>query len=697
MKKLLYSILFAASAMSASAQMTVDRSKQPKPGPAPVIDLKNPETFTLPNGMTVLVVENHKLPRVSATLSIDMGPVREGEKSGVMSLMGQMMAEGTKSMDKAKFDESIDLIGADVNLFSSGGSVTALTRYFSQAFLLMSDAIKEPAFPQESFEKLQKQTLTNLKSGEKSATAISGRVVNALNYGKRTAMGEFETEETVKAITLEDIRDFYKRYITPSRSYLTFVGDITAGKAKELATKAFGSWTGRKLPVPEVANAANVEKTEIDFVDVPTAVQGELAVTNLINNPLSGKDYHALLLANQILGGGAESKLFMNLREKHGFTYGSYSRTGEGRFQGLFKTSAQVRSEKADSAVVEMLNEIDNMRNGKITDQELASAKAKYNGSFALKMEDPANTATYATNILINGLEKDFYRTFLQKVNAVTVADIQRVAKKYYLKDNARIVIVGNGSKILPNLERLGYSIKLFDKYAEPIANKPKDTKVGESDKNTDAVTAFSIISDYLKAIGGKEEAMKLTSVKADLSLSVQGMTLPGTMVRMAPNKEHITLKMGENVVMERMFDGVKGFQAQMGQKADFDTSEIKEALDDKALIPQLYYISNEFKTSYLGVDKVNDEGAYKIKVIKPSGKTITEYYSMKSGLLLRTESVESQGGQEISVTTDYSDYRKVGNLMFPFTFTQSAGGQDLEFKSSEIKINEGVSDADFK
>lgn len=698
MNKILYTLFFAASAFTGTAQIKIDRSVPPKPGPAPVIEFKNPATFTLPNGMTVLVVENHKLPKVSATFSIDAGPIKEGEKAGVLQLMGGMLGEGTKSMPKAKFDESIDLLGADVNLFASGGSVSALTRYFNQAFMLMADAVKEPAFPQESFDKLQKQTLTSLKSGERSASTISGRVVSALGYGKRTAMGEFVTEESVKSLKLDDVKDAYKNYITPSRSYLVFVGDITEGKAKELATRAFGSWAGRKLPVPEVANVDNVEKTEIDFVDVPTAVQGELSVTNLINNPMSGKDYHALLIANQILGGGAEAKLFMNLREKHGFTYGSYSNTGNGRFQTQFKTSAQVRSEKADSAVVEMLNEIDNMRNGKITEEELASAKAKYNGSFALKMEDPANTATYATNILINGLEKDFYRTFLQKINALTVADIQKVAQKYYKKDQARIVIVGNGSKILPNLDRLGYPVKLYDKYAEPIANKPKETNVKESVKNSEAVTAFSIINDYLKAIGGKEEAAKLTTLKTVLNMDFQGRTINGVELRMAPNKQRTTMKMGEMVVFETVFDGAKGYQAQMGQKKDMDTTEIKEAKDDKAIIPQVYYITNEYNTSYLGVEKTNGEDAYKIKITKPSGKVSTEYYSTKTSLLIREESSEKgPDGSESSVSTDYSDYKKVGALMFPFQMTQSQGEMQFVITVKEIKVNEGVSEGDFK
>ncbi len=698
MNKILYTLFFAAAGLTASAQ-TIDRTKAPKAGPAPVIEFKSPETFTLPNGMTVLVVENHKLPKVSATLSIDAGPVLEGSKAGVLDLMGQMLAEGTKSMPKAKFDESIDLLGADVNLFANGGSTSALTRYFNQAFMLMADALKDPAFPQESFEKLQKQTITGLKSGERSASTISGRVVGALSYGKKTAMGEFVTEESVKNLTLEDIKEAYKKYITPSRSYLTFVGDITPGKAKELVTRAFGTWTGRKLSLPQIPNAENVGTTEIDFIDVPTAVQGELSVTNLINNPMGGADYHALLLANQILGGGAESKLFMNLREKHGFTYGSYSNTGNGRFQTQFKSSAQVRSEKADSAIVEMMREIDNMRTGNITDEELAIAKAKYNGSFAIGMEDPARTATYATNILINNLPKDFYRTFLQKVNAVTKEDIQKVSKKYYDKDKSRIVVVGNGSKILPNLTRLGYPIKQYDKYADPVVEKPKETNVKESDKNTDAVTAFSIVNDYLKAIGGKDEAKKLTSTKSTISITIpNGPTLSGVELKMAPGKHFTQMKMGEMVVYETSFNGTKGYTAQAGQpKKDMDTTEIKESLDEKSIIPQVNYISNEFKTSYLGIGKSGTEDCYKIKITKPSGKVSTEYYSMKTGLLLKEESTETENGAETAVTVEYADYKKVGNLMFPFSITQISGEQELPIKVSEIKLNEGVTDADFK
>ncbi len=696
MKKIIIVALAALFTTNSFAQK-IDRSKQPKPGAAPTITFKDPVIFNLANGMTVIVVENHKLPKVRASLNIDAGPVKEGAKAGVMDLMGQMLSEGTANMAKDKFDEAVDGIGADIGLSWNGGSASALTRYFDKAVMLMADGLQNPSFPQASFDKLQKQTISGLKSNEKSASAIAGRVSMALMYGKTTAMGEFTTEESVKALTLADIKDAYKNYITPSRSYLTFVGDITPVAAKTLAEKAFGKWTGKKLELPTMPQMQNPEKTEIDFVDLPTAVQGEVTVGNLINNPLSSPDYHALIVANNILGGGAEAKLFMNLREKHGFTYGSYSSVGNGRFQSIFKATAAVRTEKVDSAVNEMFKEIINMRDGKITNEELAIVKAKYNGSFALGMENPATAATYASNILINNLPKDFYRTFLQKINTVTIDDIKRVSKNYFNESNSRIVIVGNGKKILPALMRLGFPIKKYDRYADPVVDAPKDITVKETATNTDAISAFSVIESYIKAIGGKAEVEKVTAISATLTMDAFGRSFEGTDKRMNPNKAVIEIKMGAITAMKNVFDGTTGYQNQMGKKTDMDLDEVKEAKDDKGVIPQLFYNGADYKTEYVGTGKIGDEQTYRLKVIMPSGRTSVQEYSVKTGLLLHEETTSHQEGADVPMTVDYKDYRKVGNIMLPFEITRNVGGQEIPFKYTAIKINEGVSELDFK
>ena len=691
-------IMIAAGALLmqyAQAQTKIDRTKQPKPGPAPVLTIKDPIKYILPNGITVLVVENHSLPKVSANYLIDIGPITEGSKAGITNLMGSMLNEGTKTMPKAVFDESVEKLGANVSLSSGGGSASALTRYFKDAFTLMGQALKEPAFTQESFDKLKTQEITSLKSNEKSAKTIAGRVDNALAYGKTHPNGEFETEEGIQALTLQDVKDAYSKYVTPSRGYLTIIGDITPADAKALATQVLGSWKGATLTLPNLPEVANPAKTEIDVVDVPSAVQSEINVMNLIVLKKNNPDYFPAILASYILGGGAESRLFMNLREKHGFTYGAYSSLGSGRFQETFEASASVRNAKVDSAVTEILNEIKRIRTDKVTDEELNTAKALYNGSFALGLEDPARMATFASNILINDLPADFYKTYLQKVNAVTADDILRVAQKYFNYDNTRIVIVGGTSQFMDGLKKSGYPIKTYDKYANPVIEGAQTAAMPD-------VKPADVIKGYIDAIGGIAELKKVTSYTITSDMAMQGMKLNVSQKKMAPNKESMTITMGGNTVMKETFDGDKGYQQQMGNKKDLTADEIAQKKVFTSLTEQLDYLTNPaFKLAVKGIQKVNGADAYQLSVTDPTGKTSTEYYDVKSKLLVKNESTTVTNNVSVSATVDFGDYRKVGNVMFPYkqTITQSAGGQDQTFAMTvtDVKVNTGVTADDFK
>ncbi len=285
MKKTIITAFSLLVAFGISAQEKIDRTKQPKAGPAPVISVGEPATYKLANGITVLVVEDHRLPKISATYFIDQGPITEGIKAGGFDIMGNMLSEGTTTKTKAQFDEAVEQMGADVNLSGSSATTSALERYFAKAFMLMAEALRHPAFPQESFDKIKSQTLTGLKANEKNAKAISARVVNALAFGPSHPNGEFETEESVKALTLEDIKKLYKQYVTPSRGYLTFVGDIKPLDAKVLAENALGDWKGASLTLTKLKTVINPLKAEVDIVDVPNAVQSEITVSNLVDLP----------------------------------------------------------------------------------------------------------------------------------------------------------------------------------------------------------------------------------------------------------------------------------------------------------------------------------------------------------------------------------------------------------------------------
>lgn len=690
MKKIFILALTGLFAHSVMAQK-LDRSQKPKPGPAPTITFADPAIYKLPNGITVLVVENHKLPKVTATYSIDAGPITEGAKAGVMSLMGGMLSEGTTKKTKAQFDEAIDLMGADVNVSSSGGSASSLTRYFNDTFMLMAEALRNPSFPKESFEKLKSQTLTGIKSNERSAKAISGRVVNALSYGVNHPIGEFVSEQSVNSITLDDVKAAYSKYVTPSRGYLTFVGDITPAAAKALATKAFGDWKGASLTLPKLAPVSNPNQTEIDLIDVPTAVQAEITVTNLVELPLSSPDYHAVLLADQILGGGADAKLFTNLREKHGFTYGAYSSTGSGRFQAKFSASAAVRNEKVDSAVVEFLREINIMRTEKVSAEDLQNAKNLYNGTFALGLENPARMASFALNIMINDLPKDFYRTYLKKINAVTQEDVLRVSQKYFGHDNARIVVVGKQEDILPGLKKLGYAVKLYDKYANPV----DEAVVAAVPKKTPA----EVISSYINAIGGEAELKKVNTIVSTGDFEVQGQRLNASAKLMAPNLESTVISMGGTTVMKDAFDGTTGIKVQGPSTISYTPEELKEKKTRKGMFEQLYYTAAELEDG--GISKVGDVPAYKITVTPAAGSKKTEYYDAKTGLLIKEERTIKSAGKDQAVTIIYSEYKKVGNVLMPYRVVQIVPMGDATMEMTvvlkDVKINTPLTAADFK
>lgn len=694
MKRYLLSIIGIMILHSVQAQV-IDRSHQPAAGPAPVLTLKDPVISRLPNGITLLVVEDHRFPKVSAALSIDAGPVTEGPKAGMMALMGGMLGEGTRTMPKAVFDEAIEKLGAEVSLNSSGGSASALTRYFKSSFILMGQALKDPAFAQASFDKLKSQAITNFKSQSKSSPAIASRLVHALSYGKNHPEGEFETEESLNSITLQDVKNAYHTYITPSRAYLTIIGDIKPADAEVLAKQVFGTWKGALLKLPVLDLVANPAKTEIDMINMPDAVQAEISMINLVDLKKNDPDYFPALLANYILGGGAESRLFMNLREKHGYTYGSYSGLGSGRFQTLFQAEASVRNAKADSAVREMMSEVRRIRAEKVSDEELKNAKALYNGSFALGLEDPARTATFASNILINDLPADFYKTYLQRVNAVTADDIQRVAIKYMNYDNTRIVIVGNTAEIPDNFKKSGFNVKLYDAYANPVT-QTSASALPSSVKPSD------IIKDYIQATGGMEALKKLNSYTQTLTMSMQGMSLNVVSKKMAPNKELMTVSMGGNTMMKTLFDGEKGYQQQMGAKKDLTAEEIASKKVFTSLTEQVDFLNNPaFKLVLKGIEKINGSDAYQVLITDPAGKTSVHYYDVKSKFLVKIETTTTTNNTPVKQTVELSDYRKVGNLLFPYkqTITVAAGAatQSFDMLVSDIKLNTGVAETDFK
>lgn len=666
----------------------IDRSIQPEAGPAPKINLGKPETFTLKNGLKVLVVENHKLPRVSMTLSMDNPPHIEGEKTGVSALMGLILGEGTTSTPKDKFNEEIDYLGADLSFFSSGASANTLSKYYPRVMELMAEGALSPNFTQEEFDKNKERSLEGLKASEKDIAQNARRIGKALNYGKDHPYGEFITKKFISALTLNDVKTYYQDFFVPQNAYLVVVGDVETKEVKKLVKKYFKNWEKKQLPLEKIPQVNNVAQTQVNFVDFPNAVQSEVQVTNTIKLKKTDPDYFPALMANKILGGGGEARLFLNLREDKGYTYGAYSSTGDDKYIARFVASASVRNAVTDSAVVAFLDELHRIRVEKVSAEELKNAKAKYTGDFVLALERPSTIARYALNIETDDLPENFYETYLEKINAVTAEDIQRVAQKYFKVDNARIVVVGKGSEVIENLEKLTHNgekipVKYFDRDANP-SEKPVYKKEIPQD-----MTAGKVFEMYEKAIGGKDAVNTVNSVFIKAEAEIQGQKLDLEIKNTTSGKSSTIVSMGGNNMRKQIFDGENGFLVVQGQKVPFTKEQKLAVKAESHPFPEL--ISSD--VTLTGIENINGEDAYEIKL----SETVKAYYGMTSGLKLQVVQIVQQGPQTMTVPITYGDYKEVDGVKFPFTISQSMGTMTLNFKVSDILINEGVSESDFE
>ena len=690
MKTKFYTILaFLFVTVSITAQ--IDRSQQPKPGPAPKISLEKPTEYELKNGLKILIVENHKLPRVSYNLTIDRDPIIEGDKAGVTSLLGSMLGNGTTNISKDDFNEEVDFLGARLNFGFSGGFASSLTKYSDRILQLLADAAMNPLLTSEEFDKEKDKLLEGLKSQAKSVDAVAGRVGGALAYGTEHPYGEFVTEETVNSVSFDDIQSYFTKYFGPNDAYLVVIGDVNTKEVYKRIKKYFGKWkkaSDISSFVPE-ANQ-NVEALEINFVDMPNAVQSNISITSNVKLKMSDPDYHAVLIANKIFGGGFNSYLNMNLREANGWTYGARSSVGTDKYISRFSAGAAVRNAVTDSAIVETIKEIKRFQSEPVEASALANAKAKYVGDFVLALERPSTIAQYAISTKINELPEDFYATYLEKINAVSIEDVQRVANKYFTADNARFIVVGKGSEVVANLEKLGISIKYFDKYANPT-EKPEFSK-----PIPEGVTASSVMASYIEAIGGKAAVESVQTMLFNAEVTIEGAPFKPTAVikAMAPNKSSMEMSIaGMGTIMKQKFDGATGYAEQQGMKQPMSEEDVAEQASQKGLFPEAHYTADEIEL--MSLSDLDGTDVYKIKV-----KGVSEsfrYYDANSGLLLREEATEEAQGQSITTITVHSDYRAVDGVMIPFGRKITAGPQVFGFNASEVVVNSGVTEADFK
>ena len=459
----------------ATAQGTVDRTKPPELGPPPRVSLPPIVTRQLANGLRLMIVEQHELPLADFVLIIGSGGTADpAGKTGVANLTAAMLREGTTTRKSLDIADQTSFLG--ISLFpqasweSSTLSLHTPTAQLDSSLALFADVALHPSFPANEFERIKKNRLTELLQLRDQGPAIANLVFPAILYGNAHPYGSplIGTEATVTPLTTADLQSYYQANFKPNNATLIVVGDVNPNQVEQKISLLLGGWQRGDVPQLTYVEPPKSSATTIYLVDKPGAAQSSFRI-GAVGVPRSTKDYFALTVMNTILGGSFTSRLNQNLREARGYTYGAASRFDMRRAAGPFTASAEIVSAKSDSALLEFMKELNGIRQS-VPGDELSRAKRYLQLQLPGNFETTQQIAAALVPVALYGLPLDYYNNYVQNIEAVTQADVARVAQQYINPGSLAIVIVGDRKTIEQALKSTNVGpISIRDIAGQPI------------------------------------------------------------------------------------------------------------------------------------------------------------------------------------------------------------------------------------
>jgi predicted Zn-dependent peptidase len=448
--------------------MTIDRSIAPQPGPPRPYHFPHVVRRTLDNGLRLLVAENHNAPLVSVRSLVRSGADYDTpDLAGLASLTAELLDEGAGTRDAVRLAEDLGLLGASLgsgaDWDASYISVDSLSRNFADSFAIFADVNRQPMLPESSLERVQSERLMELLQQRDEPASIAGKRFSNLIYGNgtygNTVLGN---PESVARIKVDDVRRFYATHFVPNNGSIVIAGDVNAETALDAASRFFADWPAAELPPRPEISPKTFDANRIYLIDRPTAVQSEIRIGH-IGIARSTEDYFALSVMNALLGGVFNSRINLNLREKHGYTYGARSMFAFRRQAGPFVVSAPVRNEVTRESVTEVLAELRRIRTGDIETGELEDTKNYMMGSFPSTVQSAGDIAGRLLDMELYDLPTDYFDRYRENIGAISKSDVEHVAQKYIDPESVIIVIVGNASQIREPLGTLGMPIHELD------------------------------------------------------------------------------------------------------------------------------------------------------------------------------------------------------------------------------------------
>lgn len=461
MKKLFLSVVIALASVGLVAQAP-DRSKPPAVGPAPALKLPQIQKRQLSNGLPVWIVEMHEVPVAQVNLIVMAGTADDpAGKYGIASLTTAMLTEGAGSRASLEIADAIDFLGADLGassaIDSSAIRLHVPVARLAEALPIMADVALHPTFPKDELERLRQQRLTSLIQSRDDAATIAALAFSRVLYGQTHRFGTatMGTADSIKAFTVDDLRSFYAATFRPDNATLLIVGDVTPDKVLPIVETSFGGWkpSGQRPTHPQFPTVPARARREVYLVDKPAAPQSQIRIGS-VAVPRSTPDYFPIQVANTILGGSFSSRLNMNLRETHGYTYGASSAFDMRIQPGPFFAAAGVQTDKTSESLTEFFKELNGILQPVPAD-ELARAKNYVSLRFPGGFETTGDISRRLEEVLTYHLPDDYFSRYVPSINAVTSSDVQRVARTYIQPDKLAVVVVGDRKVIEPGIRGL--------------------------------------------------------------------------------------------------------------------------------------------------------------------------------------------------------------------------------------------------
>jgi predicted Zn-dependent peptidase len=687
-------ILFVFAFIPAVVFGQIDRSKRPEPQTAAVLNIKDSEVFKLSNGITVILSENHKLPRVSFDLVMNGTPQIEGEKAGVSDMFSSLFLNGTTNRTKDQLDGEIDFIGASLNASENSLSLSCLTKHMDKGLELMVDVLNNVNFPETEFERIKKLMNSQLVNTKSDPDGMASNVEFKVNFPNHP-FGDVMTETSLNAINREDIIEYYKTNFTPDNCFLVIVGDITKEKATDIAQNYFENWQGQPAIRTAIGKGDFHRGNQVYFVKKQGAVQSAIRITFPIDIKTGDANQIPLTVTNNLLGGrGFGTRLMQNLREDKAYTYGCYSSLNITENGSWVSISGNFRNEVTDSAIAEIMYEIQRISEEPVNPEELELTKSTMNGSFSRSLESAQTIARFALNVIRYNLEKDYYKNYLKRLENVSISTVQEMAKTYLTFQNANIVVVGS-EDILDQLKKFDSdgNITILDAFGAPVEEMiPADITKEE------LIKAYILKTTSSKNIKeAKKKIKKIKTVNQISSLSTEQFPFPISMTELwvAPNKQARKVE-AQGMVFEKFyFDGKSGKMSVQGMNKDLTQDEIDSYSKNEGLFPELNIQKQYLSSELIGIEKVNNVSCYVLKTTNDQSEKF-DYYTVDMFLKIQTIEIETKDGVIVESITSYADHKDIGGIIFPHSKTISANGMTFN-GTSTIEINGNQSIEDYK